>query len=258
MRNALLALVLVLPFARPAAAQETKLFGNKDLNMTLGYNLWLNQWTTWIDESPANFVAVTKGGNAASNFTLGLRYKKVFTSLGMLVTPDYKFPRYQDRIAGGTVNRDVTASRQEVDWNVGVMFIPQLGATLGYKGITQKFKISTNNGAASTSKTLINGVTAGVVGSAAIGRGFALYGAGAGGIMGVKFENSAGTINRNDNAWFESTEAGIAWRAEKLPLSAKFGYKFQKISTQLKVAGYDEQRGIDLTSGYILGMNLVF
>lgn len=259
MRNMLLALALILPSALPAAAQEAKLFGNKDLNMTLGYNMWLNQWTTWIDEAPANFVAVTKGGNVASNFTLGLRYKRVFTSLGMLITPDYKFPRYQDRTdAGVLVNRDVTASRKEVDWNLGFMFIPQLGATVGYKGITQKFKISTNNGAASESKTLINGVTAGLVASSALGNGFAVYGNGAGGIMSVKFENTAGTINRNDNAWFEATELGLAWRAEKLPLSAKLGYKFQKISTQLKVAGYDDQRGIDLTSGYILGMNLVF
>lgn len=257
MRHLLLAAIFAVS-ASPARAGET-ILGNKDLNLTLGYNMWLNSWTTWIDENPTNFVSVTKGGSVASNLSAALRYKRVFTTMGVLITPDYKFPRYQDRSAAGALlNRDVTASRSEFDWNLGVMFIPQLGATVGYKGITQKFKISTNNGAASSSRTLFNGVTAGVVGSAAIGRGFSMYGNGAGGIMGVKFENSAGTVNRNDTAYYEAAEIGLAWKAQTMPLSGRFGYKFQKIATQLEVAGYEEQRGIDLTSGYILGMNLVF
>lgn len=257
MRHLLLAAVFAFS-AAPARAGET-ILGNKDLNLTLGYNMWLNSWTTWIDENPTNFVSVTKGGSVASNLSAALRYKRVFTTMGVLITPDYKFPRYQDRSAAGALlNRDVTASRSEFDWNLGFMFIPQLGATVGYKGITQKFNISTNGGAPSSSRTLFNGVTAGIVGSAAIGRGFSMYGNGAGGIMGVKFENAGTAINRNDTAYYEAAEIGLAWKAQTMPLSGRFGYKFQKIATQLKVAGYEEQRGIDLTSGYILGMNLIF
>lgn len=263
----LLAAALVVP-AIPARAAET-VFGNKDFNLSLGYNLWLNQWTTAIPHSGntsansvrAENVSITQGGNAASNFTMALRIKRFFTTLGFLVTPDYAFPRYIDKnsLSGTTINYDWVASRQEVDWNFGFMFVPQIGATMGYKGVTQKFGGKANNTTITTSKTYYNGVTFGILGSAPVGKGVSLYGNGAGGFMSVKYDPAPNTTTaRNDTATYESAELGIAWKAPNAPLSAKFGYKFQKISTRLDEPNFRNQRAIDLTTGYILGLNLIF
>lgn len=257
----LLAAALVVP-AIPARAAET-ILGNKDLNLVLGYNLWLNQWTTAIPHSAgannanrAENVSITQGGNAASNFTMTLRVKRFFTSLGYLTTPNYAFPRYIDATAN---NYDWVASRQEVDWNFGFMFVPQIGATMGYKGVTQKFGGKVNATTIATSKTYYNGVTFGILGSAPVGKGVSLYGNGAGGFMSVKYDPAPNTTTaRNDTATYESAELGIAWKAPNAPLSAKFGYKFQKISTRLDEPNFRNQRAIDLTTGYILGLNLIF
>ncbi|MBI2362547.1 MAG: hypothetical protein HYV15_04110, partial [Elusimicrobia bacterium] len=163
----LLALSLIVP-AAPARAAET-ILGSKDINLSLGYNLWLNQWTTAIPHSAgannstrAENVSITQGGNAASNFTAALRIKRFFTTLGCLVTPDYAFPRYIHNGAADTW--DWVASRQEVDWNFGFMFVPQIGATMGYKGVTQKFGGKNGTTTIATSKTLYNGVTFGILG----------------------------------------------------------------------------------------------
>ena len=258
----LLAAALVVP-AVPARAAET-ILGNKDVNLSLGYNLWLNQWTTALENgSPtgtnttnAQFLSMTQGGNAASNFTMALRVKRFFSTLGFLVTPDYAFPRIYD---GGNFY-DYKANRNEVDWNVGFMFVPQLGATMGFKGVTQKFWGKANNTTTiSSSKTMMNGVTFGLVGSAAIGKGFSLYGNGAGGIMTVRYDPVPNTTKvRNDTASYESAELGVGWKAPNAPFSAKFGYKFQKISTKVDEPNFRNQRAIDLTTGYILGLNLLF
>lgn len=267
MPTAVLALALLLPAPRPAAAQEATVLRRDGLSLTLSANLWFNSWTTWIDnintaKGDANYVAVTEGGVAAANLTAALRGRRWFATLGYLGTPDYRFPRYYDRsAAGGLIAVDVLASRRELDVNLGFMAVPQLGFTVGYKGIRQRFDVVTSGAltADQVSSTRFDGLTLGVLGSAALGRGFSFYGNGAGGLMGVRFDPPPNSADpRHDTAFYEAAELGFAWRAASLPLTGRFGYKFQRISTRQDVDGLRDQRGVDVTSGYILGLGVVF
>ena len=271
MPTAIYALALLSFAARPAGAQEATVFAWKDVSLTLSANLWFNSWTTWIDnintvKGDANYISITEGGVAASNLTAALRGKRFFATVGYLSTPDYHFPRYTDRSTTGVlIALDAAASRQEVDVNLGYMLVPQLGITVGYKGIRQKFNVVTSvaatgvTTAAQDSSTRFDGATLGVMGSAALGRGFSFYGNGAGGLMGVRFDPPPNSVDpRHDTAFYEAAELGFAWRASSLPLTGRFGYKFQRISTMQDVDGLREQRGVDVTSGYILGLGVVF
>jgi hypothetical protein len=262
MKKLLLAGLLCAGFlAAPVRAQEYKtVLGNPDLNLIMGYKMWLNNWSSWnTGQSGNNFVEFNQGG-VAHIFSTILRYKAFFTGFSYLFTGDYTFPAYTDKnAANGTDSVVMKSHRNEIDWNVGYMVVPQLGFTAGLKSVTQNWK-QANNGAAFTGAgTNWNwlGPTLGIVGSAPIGNGFSLYGNGAGGFMSVT-QDPKPTVSRSDTASYESAELGVAWRAQSVPLSASFGYKFQRINTKLDIAGLDTQRGLDLTSGYVLGLNLIF
>lgn len=256
MRHAALALAALLAVpAAPARAASTVL-GSQDFNIIVGYKLWANNWLSWIDGTATNprFESVSMSG-IANNVNTTVRYKRVFTNLGYMATSEYEFPRYRN--AAGTYI-DSRAKRAEVDWNLGFMAVPQLGFTVGVKSVEQKWRTRSNAvaGAGTFGPTLKynwTGPTAGIVGSGAIGKGFSIYGNGAGGIMNV-------TLDGSDigSAGYESAELGLAWKAQSVPFSGSFGYKFQRISTKLDRSGFAEMRGNDVTSGYVLGLNLVF
>lgn len=252
MRNILLALALTLPLARPASAAST-IFGNQDLNLIMGYKLWINNWTSWNTGNVNPHYSEVGTGGVANNLNATFRYKWFFTNLGYYFTGDYNFPTFQED--DGT-KVTLKANRNEVDWNVGGMVVPQLGFTVGLKNVHQNWKTT-----AGTQRWNYLGPTLGIVGNAAIGKGFSLYGNGAGGFMTLTIKNPNGTLgnaNRHDSASYESAEMGVAWKAPNAPFSASAGYKFQKLSTKLDIAGYQSLRGIDLTTGYILSLNLVF
>lgn len=262
--KALLTLVLAASVAAPAAAVEGKIIDNQDFVMTVGYKMWINNWSTW------NFNSTTLGGTSGNNFPsfsmggvanmipFAIKYKNFFTTLTPMFTGDYLFPRYTDRSAAGISTIQFKVKRNEIDWNVGYMFIPQMGATVGLKSVTQKWRSSVNNSAFGATETWNwLGPTLGIVGSAPIGRGFSLYGNGVGGIMAVSVD-PAPAATRNDSAAYEATELGVAWKARKAPISATFGYKYQRISTKMDISGLRDLRGQDVTSGYTLGVNVVF
>lgn len=249
MRHLLLAVSLTLPLAQPAAAAST-VFGSENLNLILGYRAWINNWTSWNTGATnrPHYSAVSQGG-VANNFSATLRYKQLFTNLGYYFTGDYNFPRF---VENDNTAVTLKAKRNEIDWNLGFMVVPQLGFTVGLKNVNQKWI-----GAASTQDWNYLGPTLGIVGNAAIGKGFSLYGNGAGGFMNLTIDNPS-NAGRQDKATYESAELGVAWKPASAPISASFGYKFQKLSTKLDIAGYENLRGIDLTTGYILGLNLIF
>lgn len=247
MRNIILSLALLLPMARPAAAAST-ILGNENMNLILGYRLWINNWQTWnTGQSKPHYSSVSQGG-VANNFSATFRVKQFFTNLGYYFTGNYNFPTFQED--NGTLVT-LKAKRDELDWNVGAMVVPQLGFTVGLKSVHQKWIGTT------TQNWNYLGPTLGIVGSAPIGKGFSLYGNGAGGFMSLSIDNPS-NAGRKDKATYESAELGLAWKPATVPLSASFGYKFQKLSTKLDLTGYQSLRGVDLTTGYILGLNLIF
>lgn len=262
MRKIILSIALCVGLgAAPVAAQEYKtIMGNQDLNLILGYKMWINNWASWnTGASGTNFVEVNKGG-LANIFNMTMRYKAFFTGFSYLFTPEYEFPSYTDHNGTSVIQTQMKSKRTEFDWNVGYMVVPQLGFTAGLKQVQQKWRFSNTavgaaaNYGATTTWTWM-GPTIGILGSAPVGNGFSIYGNGAGGIMSVSTDPSN---TRNDTAAYESAELGLAWRAQQVPLSMSLGYKFQRITTKFNATGYTDQRGLDLTSGYILGLNLLF
>jgi hypothetical protein len=266
--KAVLAALLVAGSASAALADD----GQKDFGMNFGYKLWLNSWQTTIASNHAqggdHYTGVTQGGYGSVP-NLSLRYKQGFLSMGYLASGTYTFPQYTDviNVAGvpHTETVSVAASRTEFDMNLGFMFVPQFGATVGYKNVTQTYNIYNaspglvygNNGA--TNHTYMNGVTFGVVGGAPIGNGFSLYGNGVGGFMVVNYGPTPATTN--DSATYIASELGLAWRAERVPLSLTLGYKYQIISTRVAAgnnAVLNNQVGLDVTNGYMLGANYSF
>ena len=268
--RAIIAILLCVTAGTAAFADDSTQLG-KDLSLNVGYKLWLNSWQTTIASNHAqggdHYTAVTQGGYGNIP-NVSLRYKQAFLSMGYLVSGTYNFPQYTDVInvtgVPRLVTNSVSASRDEFDLNLGYMFIPQLGATLGYKNVTQNYKITSaspgvtfaNNG--STSHTYMNGVTFGLTGGAPIGSGFTLYGNGVGGFMIVNYSPSAPT---NDSSTYIASELGIAWRPQRVPLSLSLGYKYQIISTRVAAANnavLNNQVGLDVTNGYVLGASYSF
>ncbi|MDO8756447.1 MAG: hypothetical protein Q7J64_00390 [Elusimicrobiota bacterium] len=259
MKIALAVLVFLGAAAMPAAAVEGKIIDNPDLSFIVGYRMWLNNWSSWnTGESGTNFIQNSQASLANSG-SLTFRYKRFFTNVGLTGFGEIVFPTYSDRLASGALrNVQMKATRNEVDWNLGYSVIPQLGFTVGLKHVAQKWQYSYNGAAyGSATNWYWTGPTLGMYGSAAIGSGFSIYGNGAGGIMSVS-QDPKPTVARNDTATYESAELGLAWKAAKAPLSASLGYKFQRINTRFDVAGYTNMRGLDLTSGYTLGLNVIF
>ncbi len=259
LKKLVLAALMFVGAAMPAAAMEGKIIDNPDLSLIVGYRMWLNNWSTWnTGESGQNFVQFSEPG-VANMGNLTFRYKSFFTNLGIANFGEVTFPSYTDRTAAGVLNTlQTTAKRNEIDWNIGYMVVPQLGFTAGLKHVSQELSFFRNGVVTGAPTTWYwTGPTLGILGSAPIGAGFALYGNGAGGIMAVT-QDPKPTTARNDTATYESAELGLAWKAKKAPISASFGYKFQRINTYFDVAGYRDMRGLDLTSGYTLGINLIF
>lgn len=271
--TAVVAALLVSALGVSALADDTTQLG-KDFSMTLGDKLWLNSWTTTLSSNHSSggdhYTTMTRSGYGNIP-NLSFRYKQAFLSMGYLASGTYDFPQYTDMLndAGAPKLETVSASasRSEFDLNMGYMFVPQLGVTIGYKNVTQNYTITQSapgvafSGSGSTTHTYYNGVTFGITGSAPIGNGFSLYGNGVGGFMAVTYSPSASSA---DSAAYSASELGIAWRAERIPLSASFGYKYQIIDTKSGAVNnpagstLPTQTGTDVTQGYVLGLNYTF
>ena len=267
MRKLLVVLSLLLVgSAIPARANEASVFGNPDLVMSLGYKMWLNSWQTWdAGRGGANFVSFSEPG-VGNMIPMALKYKNFFTSLNFMFTGDYLFPIYTDvTSAGVTQTVHERASHDEIDWNVGYYVVPsQLGFTLGLKDVNQHWNTAINNGAFSATNTNWHwiGPTFGITGAAGIGHGLSLFGNGVGGFMTETHDGEP--AGQSDTATYESMEMGLAWKPQTLPMNVTFGYKYQRINTKLDIANtaanapYADLRGIDVTSGYTLGINAFF
>jgi len=248
-----------------AAGDQTVAQGKNWLLMG-GVKLWANSWDTsytdYVPQAGSHVVEVT--GNSLAVIPNALfKYKSVFASLGYLTSGNYTFPAYTETLnVSGTPHTAVTnseASRNELDLNLGYYFVPNVYVSMGYKNVTQKYSTTlTGSGLVtqnSNSETYYNGVTVGIGGSSAIGSGFSIYGNGAGGFL---VETTKGGTY-SDNASYINSELGLAWTGG--PVTVTAGYRYQIITTYLTNndgAGYAGQDAIDLTNGWIFGLNYAF
>jgi len=190
-----------------------------------------------------------------------LKLKRFLVSGSFMVTPDYRFPRetfYTTGAGSQLYSLDITGSRREYDLNFGFYVSRSVVLTMGYKGISEKFRVENSRTGTSENKVYLNGVTLGIAGSAPIGKGFSVYGSGAGGWMGVTYDPSS---QYTDNGLYEASEMGLAWKAPgRVPLSVSLGYKFQLIQTRINSrnsTNYESLPRNEVTRGPMLGLNLV-
>jgi hypothetical protein len=267
-----LSLIAASAFAAPQArAEESSFRLTENWLFTLGYKLWVSNWTTTFSAFPtqggANYQSINANGVPANIGSLSVKYKDFFLSGSVMASGRYNFPEYTDAIAipslnnanpAFTVHRVINATRQENDLNAGYYITPNVALTVGYKRVEQIFHVHEyGTGLATqdyTGKTFYNGVTFGVLGGAAIGGGFSLYGAGVGGYMVTTYLPKT----TSDNALYEAAELGFAWKARSMPFGATLGYKAQVLRTYTQNVNYKTQYGTDFTTGYTLGINAQF
>lgn len=259
MKKLLLAAFLSLG-AVSAHADEHHVLG-PDTTMVLGYKLWVNEWHTVTPNFAGGFNSIATQG-VLSIPSLSLKHKNFFTSISHAVSGKYPFPYFTERnTVGAQVAENVEASRHETDFNVGWYVIPNLMVSMGYKNVEQHYDQTSSVGTfkgTSTSKTHYNGVTFGVGAAAPIGHGWSIYGNGVGGFMDVTYTPSE---LEHDFANYVGSELGFAWKPQDVPVSLSIGYKYQVINThvdRLNSKVVDNQTAVDMTQGYILGVNYLF
>ena len=236
-----------------------------NLNLIFGYKAWINSWqsgtTVYIPQAGANIQSFTSDPVVASIPSVSLKYENFYISSGYMVSPTYTFKTYSDTIKISstpyTVNYDNSATRTELDVNVGYYVHPSVGLAIGYKEVKQNYH-SKQYGTGlvtdiSDSTTTISGITLGITGGAPIGGGFNMYANLAYSPMTAKYSGGG----EEDNAPYISSEFGFGYRAGS-NFSLSLGYKYQAIDTINNESGYGGQIGPDVTKGFILGANYIF
>src|SRR6266540_5981809 len=223
---------------------------DKNWSVTLGLKAWQNTWETALlndDAFDSNILSLTSPSKFALIPNLTVRYKDFFVAGGYFTKTSYTFP--QIRFAGSLI--DTKADRTETDFNLGYFIVPQVALTVGYKTVKQEYTLSTPGFPVDRSTTKYGGVTAGILGSAPIGGGFALYGNGSGGPSKAKYSGGG-----SDNAWYISSELGLAYAVAR-GATLSLGYKYQVLNTNVKtLTGTQVAR--DVTNGFVFGGNYTF
>ena len=254
---ACLALGAVAPMA--AYADDDSVQVGKDTFLNAGAKLWVNTWQTNLTGSGRNWNQITEGPVIGFIPSIALKHKQAFISGSFMVTPDYSFPLQTNFTNTGVLEKStIKGTRQEIDMNVGYYIVPQVALTMGYKGITEKFKVTSSVSGYSENSVFLNGITFGITGSAPIGNGWSVYGSGSGGPMFVTYTPSSAYT---DSAIYESSELGFAWHPHASPFSATLGYKFQLIQTTINSqnsVAFSLLPRNEVTRGFMLGANYTF
>jgi len=273
----LILLLALLAAAGPSMAAEQSTPVGKDLTLAIGMKLWYN---TWQSSRPANVnqpgyngfnvISYTSDSNVAYIPSISLKFKDFFISASYLNAPEYKFQPYSDVNIGSaptftayTVNHTTTAKRTDFDTNIGFYLTPNFAFTMGYKVVSQEITDTTSGvGVTSTTSVLkptYKGLTYGIVASVPIGEGFGLFGNLAMGKMDMEYKGGSSNLYNTD---YYSTELGIAYRVQSMPLSFTLGYRLQSIEQKLpdyKTGGSKTTPiAADVTKGTTFGMNFVF
>jgi len=265
------------------------LFGT-NLGLTLGLDVWLNQWQTGaaVNDSGGRNIRNTTftavGVGFVPNVTLS--YERFFVSASYMRTTDYQFGTTRDLVTGPNLEqlqcgavRDATtcvrelrseASRQEAEVAFGYRFFETdrgfLGAVVGYKGIFQDFTVDARFAdvrdpvnftpfQTSNSSTRYNGGFVGLVGAASLGGGFGIFGNAAGGALKPNCTPSCPDLSI---APYAAAKFGASYRPFDIPLTFTAAYRIQVLNTEVKAITNRTGNVIDLTHGLVLGANWSF
>ncbi|MFQ5586370.1 MAG: hypothetical protein ACE5GF_06075 [Thermodesulfobacteriota bacterium] len=212
-----------------------------DLTISVGTKLWYNSWNKWLfNTGNGNLLSNRSEDNEMSLLpSLSLKYKKFFLTGSWMLPTEYTFPGHP------SIGNTFKMEREEMDVNAGYYVTPSLGLTGGYKAIKQTLGEGTAGGFID-----YTGPTLGILGSAGIGNGLAIYGNAAYGFM--EMERNSGTVD----ATYTSSELGLAYIPTPM-VSLTLGYKYQVVKSECDSANPDKTC-TDLTNGFLLGANLIF
>lgn len=244
-------------------------FAQEGFHLTLGVKAWANYWETGFpvddrNNTGTNVIAASNDSpKVAAIPSVSMRWGRFVASVGYFVKTEYEFTAFTDyqnfTCAGcsATVVRVAsTAERKELDANIGWFIHPQVAVTLGYKQVDQIYKTTfTAPGLifppSDPDKTKNTAVTLGILGSAPIGGGFALYGNVAAGPAKAEFVDST---SEKLEGYYHSSEFGFAYGFGGAAIT--LGYKVQVIDYETK--GSLQQRIRDTTNGFIAGISYTF
>jgi hypothetical protein len=274
----LILLLALLAAAGPSVAEEQSTPIGKDVTLAIGIKFWLHSWqsangSAWSTvnnySEGTNVRTYVSDANVAFIPSISLKIKDFFISTSYLGAPEYTFPEYTDVFVSSvsgtqtayTKTHKTTATRSESDTNIGWYVTPNLALTLGYKIVTQEItdKMSCAPLVCGTvvDKPTYKGPTIGFIGSVPVGEGFGLYGNLAFGKLDMKYEG--GTTSYDTD--YISTELGIGYKGQGIPISFTLGYRFQSIEQKLpsyNIGGAGTPISPDVTKGLTIGMNFIF
>ena len=228
------------------------------LNVTLGVKEWVTDWTTWrVNDAffGTGRIQINESLNSASRLTstpqIGLRYGNFIASASYLYPQSYSLSGSLDSLS---------ATRREVDANLGYYILPGVALTAGYKEIHQDY-----GGGVFKWK----GPTVGVTGAAPLGNSnWAIYGLYGYGVMRLTVpEASKDAFNDTTfDANYSLAEAGLAY---VVPLShvlsaVRFtvSYRAQILNTRgyklRYLNGYTSPNERDFTQGPAFGISGTF
>lgn len=119
--------------------------GAEELQMTVGAKAWAAEWSSWtpVGTGTNNITliqSIASNTHIAYIPQVSARYGQFLATASYLASTDFTL--------GGDVNPTtpgglgaLTASRKEVDGNLGYYLLPSLAVTVGYKQIEQSFSL---------------------------------------------------------------------------------------------------------------------
>lgn len=235
------------------------------LNFGIGVRGWLNQWETSFffndTSSVGQNVQVTTDSKFVPIPVLAVKYGNVFISGSYYTKTNFTFNKFNYRATyttTGTIVETLAASADRSEWdaNIGYYIHPSVALSVGYKNITQDYSQTVSSPGitytqpTSKSTTEIKGPTVGIVGNAPIGSGFGLYGNISYGWLKSKYTG----VSTEDNSSYVLSDTGFNYMFKSVPLLVNLGYRYQSIYTDVSSG----LKAPDVTTGFVLGANLVF
>jgi hypothetical protein len=211
-------------FASQAGAAD-----RPEAQFAVGIKTWANEWTSW-DPIPSghNTIRIIESVGSSTHWSVipqaSVRYGNWLAAASYFVNSDYTLGGRVDPSIG-TVGA-LSASRHEVDGNVGYYVLQGLAVTLGYKQIEQKF---------GPDRYKWTGPTVGLAASAPMQGALSLYGTFAYG----RLQLNASTSDDSGESTFHSDyllgEVGLSYGFNTplhTSLSIIAGYRVQSVSTR--------------------------
>jgi hypothetical protein len=264
-RGAMLVATLMLSASVPSVAQVPS---PSDSQVSFGVKVWPTAWETWVTSPKGTGVAlgtsrfqtvqaVGSSDEVSAIPFVTARFNDFFGSLSAMSRTNYVL---RDTATPGGF--DVSASRREFDFNAGYYMLPGLAITLGFKQLTQTY---------GSDEYRWRGPILGVIGSAPVARGLAIYGNAGLGRMTVKFPTTQTDVEGNTSfhADYRLAEFGLAYATPWSPpfmksLLITAGYRAQYVKTKNYALAVTDSAGVstfntsanlkDTTQGFVFGI----